>query len=76
MEPHIKEAGFGYRGTMFYPFTKDGGQLVQLYGEDTINNYYRSRNRFYSLCGGPLSEDEIQKKECMMSKLLIGQLTN
>ena len=61
MEPHIKEAGFGYRGTMFYPFTKDGGQLVQLFGEDTINNYYKDRNRFYSLCGGPLSEDEIPK---------------
>ncbi|GAF03328.1 sulfatase [Saccharicrinis fermentans] len=61
MEEHIKEAGFGYRGRMFYPFTKDGGQLVQLYGEDTINNYYKSNNRFYSLCGGPLSEKEIPK---------------
>jgi iduronate 2-sulfatase len=62
MEPHIKKAGFGYRGTMFYPFPKDGGQLVQLYGEDTINNYYKSRNRFYSLCGGPLAPEDIPEK--------------
>ncbi|MGQ1945751.1 sulfatase [Geofilum sp. OHC36d9] len=62
MEPEIKKAGFGYRGRMFYPFPKNGGQLVQLYGEDSINNYYRQTNRFYSLCGGPLSEDEIPEK--------------
>ncbi len=61
MEEHIEKAGFGYRGKMFYPFTKDGGQLVQLYGEDTINNYYKPFNRFYSLCGGPLSKEEIPK---------------
>lgn len=61
MEEKIEQTGFGYRGKMFYPFPKDGGQLVQLYGEDTINNYYRPINRFYSLCGGPLSEDEIPK---------------
>jgi iduronate 2-sulfatase len=62
MEPHIKKAGFGYRGTMFYPFPKDGGQLVQLYGEDTINNYYSKKNRFYSLCGGPLAPEDIPEK--------------
>lgn len=62
MEPHIKANGFGYRGIMFYPFPKNGGQLVQLYGEDTINNYYKSRNRFYSLCGGPLSDEDIPEK--------------
>jgi iduronate 2-sulfatase len=59
MEEHIEKAGFGYRGKMFYPFPKDGGQLVQLYGEENIIENYMSSNRFYSLCGGPLSEDEI-----------------
>lgn len=67
MDEKIKETGRGYRGYMFYPFPKDGGQLVQSYGEDTINNYYRSRNRFYSLCGGPLRK-RFQKRVCMMSK--------
>lgn len=62
MEEKIEKTGFGYRGKMFYPFPKDGGQLVQLYGEDTINNYYRPINRFYSLCGGPLSDEEIPDK--------------
>lgn len=62
MEPHIKESGYGYRGYMFYPFPKDGGQLVQTYGTDTINNHYRKTQRFYSLCGGPLSEQEIPAK--------------
>lgn len=59
MEEKIEATGFGYRGKMFFPFPKDGGQLVQLYGEDTINNHYREINRFYSLCGGPLAEEEI-----------------
>lgn len=63
MEPHIREAGYGYRGYMFYPFPKDGGQLVQAYaqayGMDTITNYYQKYNRFYSLCGGPLDEGDI-----------------
>lgn len=59
MDEHITKAGFGYRGKMFYPFTKDGGQLVQLYGEQNIIDNYKDVNRFYSLCGGPLSEDEI-----------------
>ncbi|WP_297089330.1 sulfatase [uncultured Draconibacterium sp.] len=59
MEEHIEKAGFGYRGKMFYPFTKDGGQLVQLYGEENILENYMPVNRFYSLCGGPLAEDEI-----------------
>ncbi len=62
MEEKIERTGFGYRGKMFYPFPKDGGQLVQLYGEDTINNHYRHINRFYSLTGGPLSDDEIPEK--------------
>ncbi|MEL7119254.1 MAG: sulfatase [Bacteroidota bacterium] len=61
MEEHVKASGRGYRGWKFYPFTKDGGQLVQLYGEDTIVNHYKSVNRFYSLCGGPLDEDDIPK---------------
>jgi arylsulfatase A-like enzyme len=62
MEERIEKTGFGYRGKMFYPFPKDGGQLVKLYGEDTINNYFRPFNRFYSLCGGPLADDEIPDK--------------
>lgn len=63
MEPHIKAAGYGYRGAMFFPFPSDGGQLVQAYaqayGMDTIKNYYEKYNRFYSLCGGPLDEGDI-----------------
>ncbi|MDE3740921.1 sulfatase [Maribacter polysaccharolyticus] len=62
MEPHIKENGFGYRGTMFYPFPKGGGQLVQLYGEDNIIENYKDTNRFYSLCGGPLEDEDIPEK--------------
>lgn len=62
MEPHIKENGYGYRGMMFYPFPKNGGQLVQLYGTDTINNHYKPINRFYSLCGGPLEKEDIPLK--------------
>jgi len=59
MEEKIEKTGFGYRGKMFYPFPKDGGQLVQLYGEENILENYMPVNRFYSLCGGPLSDDEI-----------------
>ncbi|HEC41475.1 MAG TPA: DUF4976 domain-containing protein [Bacteroides sp.] len=59
MDPVIKENGFGYRGYMFYPFPKNGGQLVQAYGEDTIRNHYMPVNRFYSLCGGPLDKEDI-----------------
>ncbi len=62
MALHIQKTGFGYRGKMFYPFPKDGGQLVQLYGEDLINERYRETNRFYSLCGGPLADDEIPNR--------------
>jgi iduronate 2-sulfatase len=62
MEPHIKENGYGYRGRMFYPFPENGGQLVELYGKDTINNYYKTRKRFYSLCGGPLEDKDIPEK--------------
>lgn len=62
IEDHILEAAYGYRGYMFYPFPKDGGQLVQNYiqdfGIDTIN-YYKETNRFYSLCGGALDEEDI-----------------
>ena len=61
MEPNIKANGYGYKGTMFYPFPEGGGQLVQLYGQDTINNYYKENNRFYSLCGGPLEDEDIPK---------------
>lgn len=62
MEENIKENGFGYRGRMFYPFPKGGGQLVQLYGEDNIIKNYKDTNRFYSLCGGPLDDEDIPKK--------------
>ncbi|MFR9649332.1 MAG: sulfatase [Rikenellaceae bacterium] len=62
MEPHILASGKGYRGHMFYPFTSDGGQLYQenlkAYGEEKMK-YYEQHNRFYSLCGGPLSDEEI-----------------
>ncbi len=62
MEVNIKENGYGYRGHMFYPFPEKGGQLVQLYGEETINRDYRETNRFYSLCGGPLDPEDIPEK--------------
>jgi len=62
MEPHIKENGYGYRGTMFYPFPKNGGQLVELYGEKNIIENYKDTNRFYSLCGGPLEDEDIPEK--------------
>ena len=59
MDSAIRENGYGYRGPMFYPFPKKGGQLVQIYGEDTVQNHYRAINRFYSLCGGPLDKQDI-----------------
>lgn len=62
MDPAIRENGYGYKGYMFYPFPENGGQLVQMYGEDTIQNYYRSFNRFYSLCGGPLDREDIPQE--------------
>ena len=62
MEAHIEDAGYGYRGHMFYPFPAGGGQLVEAYGEDTIVNYYQKVNRFYSLCGGPLEDSQIPSK--------------
>ena len=55
---HIKDNGFGYRGYMFYPFPKNGGQLVQLYGEDAA----MKRKLYHSLCGGPLDEEDIPEK--------------
>ncbi len=58
----MRETAYGYRGYMFYPFTSDGGQLVQAYGVDTVLNYYKEHNRFYSLCGGPLDEIDIPEK--------------
>ncbi len=62
IEDHIRDAAKGYRGYMFYPFTPDGGQLYQTYlqeyGADTME-YYRQHNRFYSLCGGPLDQEDI-----------------
>lgn len=59
MEAHIEDAGYGYRGYMFYPFPADGGQLVKAYGEDVIMEKYVKTNRFYSLCGGPLQKNQI-----------------
>lgn len=62
MDSTIRENGYGYRGYMFYSFPKNGEQLVELFGIDTIRNYFQKFNRFYSLCGGPLDEEDIPKK--------------
>lgn len=62
MEAHIEDAGYGYKGYMFYPFPAEGGQLVKAYGEDVIMEKYVKTNRFYSLCGGPLKENQIPDK--------------
>lgn len=62
MEAYVEDSGYGYKGYMFYPFPKGGGQLVKAYGEDTIINHYQKTNRFYSLCGGPLNDEQIPEK--------------
>lgn len=62
MEAWIEDNGYGYQGKMFYPFPEGGGQFVKAYGAETINRKYRETNRFYSLCGGPLSDDMIPEK--------------
>jgi len=60
MEPHILDAGNGYGGRMFYPFPKDGGQMVQLYGKDKV--FLKKHGNFHSLCGGPLDKNDIPKE--------------
>lgn len=75
MEAHIEDAGYGYRGHMFYPFPAGGGQLVEAYGEDTIVNYYQKVNRFYSLCGGPLEDSQIPSKGMFDEQIAAWQST-
>ena len=47
----LKDRGEGYGGTKFYPFPKEGSQIVDRYGQD-----FRKGN---SLCYGALDEEDI-----------------
>ena len=47
----LRKRGDGYKGTQFYPFPKEGSQMVQHYGED-----YADGN---SLCYGPLDPEDM-----------------
>ena len=47
----LRKRGNGYKGSKFYPFPKNGSQIVQHYGKD-----YEDGN---SLCGGPLDPEDI-----------------
>lgn len=62
MEAAIEDNGYGYRGMMFYPFPKGGGQFVKSFGADVINEQYRNTKRFYSLASGPLDKEDIPGK--------------
>lgn len=59
MENHIEANGYGYGGDKFYPFPKNGGQFVELFGEQAIHDFPRN---FHSLCGGPLDPEDIPKE--------------
>jgi arylsulfatase A-like enzyme/acetyl esterase/lipase len=48
---HLRERGDGYRGTMFYPFPKDGPQISRHFGEE-----FRDGN---SLATGALDREDI-----------------
>ena len=47
----LKDRGDGYGGTKFYPFPKEGSQIVNHYGEDFKSGH--------SLCYGALERDDI-----------------
>ena len=47
----LRERGDGYKGTMFYPFPKNGSQISRHYGKE-----YDDGN---SLCGGPLDREDM-----------------
>lgn len=47
----LKDRGDGYGGTHFYPFPKDGSQIVNHYGEDF--------QKGHSLCYGALDREDI-----------------
>lgn len=47
----LKDRGDGYGGTKFYPFPKNGSQIVNHYGEDF--------NRGHSLCWGALDREDM-----------------
>ena len=48
---NLRERGDGYKGTMFYPFPKDGPQISRHYGKD-----YEDGN---SLAAGPLDREDM-----------------
>jgi arylsulfatase A-like enzyme len=66
MEDYVREAGYGYRGVKFYPFPKEGGQLIELYGKDKdragILNLLDSTGNFHSLCGGALDPEDLPEQ--------------
>ena len=47
----LKDRGDGYGGTKFYPFPRDGSQIVNHYGKDF--------NSGHSLCWGALERDDM-----------------
>lgn len=47
----LKDRGDGYGGTKFYPFPKDGSQIVNHYGKDFNNGH--------SLCYGALEREDM-----------------
>ncbi len=47
----LKDRGDGYGGTKFYPFPKEGSQIVNHYGKDFANGH--------SLCYGALDRDDM-----------------
>ena len=47
----LKDRGDGYGGTKFYPFPRDGSQIVNHYGKDF--------NSGHSLCWGALEREDM-----------------
>jgi iduronate 2-sulfatase len=66
MEDGVRENGYGYGGDKFYPFPKNGGQLIELYGAGKdkagILRLLDSTGNFHSLCGGPLDPEDLPEQ--------------
>lgn len=59
----LRDRGDGYGGTHFYPFPKEGSQIVNHYGEDFANGH--------SLCYGALDREDMPAGK-MFDELIAG----
>lgn len=59
----LRDRGDGYKGTHFYPFPKDGSQIVNYYGEEFASGH--------SLCYGALDREDMPGGK-MFDELIAG----